>query len=738
MASFVTEVLTATGTLGDKEDFPGKVSKIRKKLHDLKSCLQTHIESRYTNFATNVSDASSITSQMEDLDSEIESINNNINNHVKASLSESNKELLALTKEIETLKLTSLVVAKIKSCYEAIEEGNELVREKQWLEAAKTYSKSLEFIRSCSTGLTCEEKVEVLPALKVEMVRQQQKLMAVLGAQWSQRVTFSSTEGEGWELKLGVEGSLVQALHFSHLLQDRLAKFSKELRRCVLEPLLTTSCSLTMSSGSLKVGRLGQDTTSSPPLTVFTQLREVFSFISINMETGLGNEGSQEEDGEAFTFMALLSPHLSTWLCDKLIRCVLAPAVPSTPSDLSGYEEVINGVEELHQYLVSTGVLTSKETSILKYANNVDTIFASKICETLLCEGRELMKLSLYSSEVVCPVSLATLSLGEERREPQPLPIPPNFPLPEQSFMFPKCKISSSARKVLELAERALEQAKEAKALTAVRLFHTVRQLFSLWCAVTPTYHSGALSKQPEVAALAHNSAMYIAHRLVSLGFSHTAGLVDKVGQTTMVDLVPKVREVGCSMLLASLRLQRDHLKSVLQSAGFHTLARDHRLASGGEQGIRGVVSHLESLKSVWSDSLPSKVYLRCMGTLLNTVLEELITIITSMEDISSDSASQLVSLFSQLQRASPPLFRLEGDKPEDGANTVSQKLVKRWPRFRELMAVLGASLVEIEDRWGGGSGPLAQELQPDMVKGLVRALFQNTERRAALLAKIK
>ena len=34
--------------------------------------------------------------------------------------------------------------------------------------------------------------------------------------------------------------------------------------------------------------------------------------------------------------------------------------------------------------------------------------------------------------------------------------------------------------------------------------------------------------------------------------------------------------------------------------------------------------------------------------------------------------------------------------------------------------------------------GPLAKEVPGEQVKQLVRALFQNTERRAALLAKIK
>ena len=50
MASFVREVLSATGTLGEIGNFPGKIGKIQKKLQDLKSALLVHIDSKYSKF----------------------------------------------------------------------------------------------------------------------------------------------------------------------------------------------------------------------------------------------------------------------------------------------------------------------------------------------------------------------------------------------------------------------------------------------------------------------------------------------------------------------------------------------------------------------------------------------------------------------------------------------------------------------------------------------------------------
>merc|ERR1712059_28600 len=137
------------------------------------------------------------------------------------------------------------------------------------------------------------------------------------------------------------------------------------------------------------------------------------------------------------------------------------------------------------------------------------------------------------------------------------------------------------------------------------------------------------------------------------------------------------------------------------------------------------------NLQKVWHPVLPGNTYLRCVGTLLNTVLEEVILIITNLEDISADAGGQLVSLLNQIVTKAPDLFVSE---------EVSRmgRYVKRWSKFKELILVLGATLKEIEDRWGGGKGPLAEDFPAEQVKQLVRALFQNTERRAAVLAKIK
>lgn len=80
--------------------------------------------------------------------------------------------------------------------------------------------------------------------------------------------------------------------------------------------------------------------------------------------------------------------------------------------------------------------------------------------------------------------------------------------------------------------------------------------------------------------------------------------------------------------------------------------------------------------------------------------------------------------------------FQVEGE--EDPGLGEVLRCVRLWGKFCELIVILGASLQDIENRWAQGKGPLAHEFTPDEAKQLVRALFQNTDRRAKVLARIK
>ena len=51
--------------------------------------------------------------------------------------------------------------------------------------------------------------------------------------------------------------------------------------------------------------------------------------------------------------------------------------------------------------VIISRLLSPTNHTILNYAKNVDAIYASKVCERLLTEAREIMKKDLYVAEEV-------------------------------------------------------------------------------------------------------------------------------------------------------------------------------------------------------------------------------------------------------------------------------------------------------------------------------------------------
>ena len=116
------------------------------------------------------------------------------------------------------------------------------------------------------------------------------------------------------------------------------------------------------------------------------------------------------------------------------------------------------------------------------------------------------------------------------------------------------------------------------------------------------------------------------------------------------------------------------------------------------------------------------------------------------LQDISSDEAAELHTLFSMFVTRVQECFALHSQavnsQCSDESQTVARANLLKYARkvtmLEQLMAVLDASLQIIVDLWSNGKGSLANEFTADQIKHLIRALFQNTEKRANALAKIK
>lgn len=96
------------------------------------------------------------------------------------------------------------------------------------------------------------------------------------------------------------------------------------------------------------------------------------------------------------------------------------------------------------------------------------------------------------------------------------------------------------------------------------------------------------------------------------------------------------------------------------------------------------------------------------------------------MEDISTILANGLVELIKTIDEKGQSLFE---------ANTSALSVVPSWQKMLHLKFILEASLVDITKSWK--TGQITQSFKSEEVKRLIRALFQNTDRRANALSAI-
>lgn len=118
------------------------------------------------------------------------------------------------------------------------------------------------------------------------------------------------------------------------------------------------------------------------------------------------------------------------------------------------------------------------------------------------------------------------------------------------------------------------------------------------------------------------------------------------------------------------------------------------------------------------------------LGKLIQSVVERITDSIASLEDIASNAAENLTSLLKPIEMEAAKLLSV----------TVHQLIVHvaNWSRLTDTKTVLNASLQSIGDLWSEGKGPLALSFSAIEIKNMIRALFQNTDRRAAILATIR
>ncbi|NXY24758.1 ZW10 protein, partial [Atrichornis clamosus] len=771
--SLVAAVLAHSGRL-DKEHLGARVGRLSRRGE-----VCTMINKKYSEFLPSMQSAEDLVAQVEGLSSNIDLLKAGIENEVQRDLNVAVAEFTELKQQLERDTLVLSVLKKLQEFDTAIKEYNTALLGKKYVTAAQQLEKARSSLRNLESRQGFELKI--LKALGTELTVQTQNMLYHLGEEWQKLIVWQlppSKEGSSLEAVVRSElrlhtapaqeedtavppvTAVLQALAVLGELHSRLKVFGQLLLKYVLKPLISYPSlqPLTEEQPDVFILRFKSEEPAldqASPMEVFDKIKLVFEVLhKYLLNVPLELPGEDRKDGRV-TLAELLGELIWGELSDYLIQNCLVNSIPTNSSKLEQYIEVIKSTEEFERALKKMQFLKGDTTDLLKYARNVNSHFANKKCQDVVVAARNLMTSEIHNTVKITPDSCAalpklpdpgpgghlkthrpsillhngTVNLGTESR------------LSQHTFSLPTCRISSSVEQLMDLAYHTLLEATASTDQCCVQLFYSVRNIFQLFYDVVPTYHKENLQKLPQLAAIHHNNCMYIAHHLLTLGhqFRYRMTSVLCNGAATFVDLVPGFRRLGMECFLAQMRVQKGEILERLSSARNFSNMDDEENYCAANKAIRQVLHQLKRLGKVWQDVLPVNVYCKAMGTLLNTALAEVVTRIAALEDISAEDADRLYSLCRIMVEEGPQVFTplLEEDQNKKYQEEVPV-YVPKWMTFKELMIILQANLQEIVDQWADGKGPLAAEFSAAEVKSLIRALFQNTERRAAALAKIK
>nr|XP_058967958.1 centromere/kinetochore protein zw10 homolog [Pocillopora verrucosa] len=770
-ASLVTDVLLKSARL-EKEDINSCVKKTLQKAEEVKAEVLQAIYKEYTfdEFLDFCNSTFEMNWNVNNLLTEIQNVFGRLKSTVEGPLDAAAHEHGDLVKQLRETEAIAELLKRLHKIHEALDAFPGELNKAAYYNAAKLVQSVKELLSDLPKA---GQEGRIFIALREEWGRQKAQLTATLERVWTKSIawttptTASLDNSQGHlktQLKLDPTGcsmsNVLQAMEALGILEKRFRVFGKKLVQFIFRPItLFPSLKPQVDKTKQEITTVSFAKESGKKIIDPALLYSKFSEILVILRNFF--QGSRKEDDEksealnvsSSSLFAKLGEYIWPDLSETIITECLKKSVPNTSAQLEKYQDVIKATEEFETKLVSLGLVPEGTNNLTSYVKDVGIHFGNKKCQDLLVRARDLMKDDIHNTVLVdSKKDKAVLqSLGDIKKalsdnkkgvKHEPLQRDPANTLSKFTFCLPSCRISESTEKLMNLAYETLIEATQSTPQCAIQLFYSVRNMFELYCNVVPTYHQQHLSKLPQLSALHHNNCMYIAHHLLTLGHQFRSKLPEPLNQSvaTFVDLVPTIRHMGEKCFLEQLRKQRSNLLEVVQgNKGFANVHEDEK-GLQVEKSMKQILHLLTNLGKVWNGILPVDIYCQALGALFDDVLQNIASEVTQMEDISAEEAHQLHSLLSILVERGSEIFQnVQEANSESAENSWDLcTVVPHWIRYKELIAILEASLQDIVDRWADGKGPLAHECSAQEVRGLIRALFQNTDRRAAVLAKIK
>ena len=714
--SLVRDIVQKSST-ASSEQLERHIEEVKTRARQVEEDLLQLVRQNYEEFDRFFSGLADLSEEVDKVQIEYSRVSQQIENDTMVKLLESSGKKQEIGKKLEETNLLIEIVSSLDRVCKALEKFGRISKVGSLSEAANEVSVAWDSLATLKSLIPSAKIVSSLTSELAECTSNLHTTLAKEAAKvfmWSSCPTSPSNVDESLSVSLVLskpaDSSFFNALSIASKLKGHSKSFSSLISTRLVSPLILwpglkmlEKCGhgnkITLSLSTRQTSASG----SAHLLSVLEDLTCLFQHIAFVVPEVHREEWMAEMGGVLF-------PKLTNMLKER----ILVPLLPHSYGLLKEYCQLFVPLERFEKMLVELQLVGSGYNALSQYVSDADKHFVVKQNQELLSLGRACLLKPLLATR-----SGTLIRVGAESvvtRDPS------MSGLSSMTASFPQCLISSFVKEFTDLMVSTVN----SEALDKTQAAVSARLLVDLYLSIMPARHGDLVKQNTRAAIVYHNNHLYLADQLTHINLhiqQQSTGTTSK----SFVDLVPILRYQGEKVFLdAMLKEKEGILECLKKSSGLGSSADEirHSLLSKYLQQALKFVSDFHSLAE---GTLPPAILEKCLASLLDVIIVWLADGVVELEDISAKEADVLYDFV--------VFVMSQGPKSAHMSRETAPSRCLHWGRLEDVGFVLHNNLQEIVAYW---MGPKSKSLKASEFRSMIRGLFQNTDKRATALSKIK
>lgn len=385
-------------------------------------------------------------------------------------------------------------ISDLGHCSEELEISSRYIERRRFQQASEKLEKLIEILNQ---PLSYKDFSELVDSMKDAVCFKHVKCLLKITEQWRDRLKWSeSTTNKGHLILVEINVSdpenlqpILNALSTSKRVNIELMRFANFMMKTLMPALLTKGCSVQVRENLHQVLlEIEYVETRKENSDVKTVLKNLVTFF----ETVQSHIDCRWEDNR--TVFSILGQIVGKDFFKMLKENCLQNLITTDESKADMYLPIAAEIEKFSNYLCDIN-FTDKETSpLIEFINDTHSLICEKRCKVILKQARSLMKSNLQQDIVEVSTDQSGELCLDEMKMLEKGSCGAARNIAESPYLLPKCSISLSAKKILQLVVEQLDMAQSCSPAMANKIMLTVKNIFELYYALVPVYHEDVLN----------------------------------------------------------------------------------------------------------------------------------------------------------------------------------------------------------------------------------------------------